>query len=74
MVIDYLRSQAAGEARWLRGLIAEIRDGSLPWEEFDAEGDRCPTKDGDLGHDWGAALTDDVLAELRKGGANTADH
>ncbi|AHH21158.1 putative transcriptional regulator, PadR family [Nocardia nova SH22a] len=73
MVIDYIRGLAEHEATWLRGLIEEMRDGSLPWQEFDAEGTRCPDRDGDLGHDWGAALTDDVLAELRKGGANTAD-
>ncbi|MEU6564803.1 PadR family transcriptional regulator [Nocardia nova] len=73
MVIDYVRGLAEHEATWLRGLIEEMRDGSLPWQEFDAEGTRCPDRDGDLGHDWGAALTDDVLAELRKGGANTAD-
>ncbi|MEV5650360.1 helix-turn-helix transcriptional regulator [Nocardia sp. NPDC052254] len=73
MVIDYLRGLAQYEATWLRGLIEELRDGSLLWQEFDAEGIRCPERDGDLGHDWGAALTDDVLAELRKGGADTAD-
>ncbi len=73
MVIDYLRGLAQHEATWLRGLIEELHDGSLPWQEFDAEGTRCPERNGDLGHDWGAALTDDVLAELRKGGANTAD-
>ncbi|WP_227980256.1 PadR family transcriptional regulator [Nocardia spumae] len=73
MVIDYLRSQTAVEAHWLRGLVEEIRDGSLPWEEFDEHGTRCPSKSGDMGHDWGAALTDDMLAELRKGGATTAE-
>ncbi|MBO0855764.1 MAG: helix-turn-helix transcriptional regulator [Nocardia sp.] len=74
MVIDLLRDQTLSEVRWLRRLVAEIRDGSLPWEEFDESGTRLPHRTGDLGHDWGKALTDEVLAHLREGGANTADH
>lgn len=74
MVIDYLVGLARHEVTWLRGLIDELRDGSLPWLEFDEAGTRCPERTGDLGHDWGAALTDDVLAELRRGGATTAEH
>lgn len=74
MVIDFLRVQTAGEADWLRRLVDELRDGSLPWAEFDGEGTRCPTKNGDFGHDWGEALTDEVLAEIRSGGAGTAEN
>ena len=74
MVVEFLHAQTTGEADWLRGLVDELRDGSLPWGEFDEEGSRCPTRDGDLGHDWGAALPDEVLADIRNGGVRTADH
>jgi DNA-binding PadR family transcriptional regulator len=67
MVIELLRAQTDTEAAWLRGIVSDIRDGSLPWAKFAPDGTRISPDTSDLGHDWGAAVTDDVLAELRKG-------
>jgi DNA-binding PadR family transcriptional regulator len=74
LVLDYLRAQADTEVTWLRGLIGELLDGSLPWHEFAADGSVLPASDDtDIGHDWAAAVSEDVLAELRKGGTQAAD-
>lgn len=75
MVIEYIRAQTAAEITWLRRIVAELRDGTLEWEQFTPEGERIATceTDEDLGPGWGAAVTDDVLAQLRKGGAIPAD-
>ncbi|WP_306360716.1 helix-turn-helix transcriptional regulator [Nocardia sp. CC227C] len=69
MVLDYLRAQQATEIDWLRDLVAELESGELPWETFDPEtGERLPAPDERLGHDWAAAVTDDIFDEVRKGG------
>ncbi|WP_280364729.1 PadR family transcriptional regulator [Nocardia wallacei] len=74
IVIEYLRGQLDAELAWLRRLALDLESGALTWDEFTAEGVRvaAPTDTGHLGHGWGAAVTDDVLAELRGGGATTA--
>lgn len=73
MVIEHLRAQTDAEVTWLRRISAELRDGTLEWEQFTPDGERivtCETED--LGPDWGTAVTDDVLAQLRNGGAHPA--
>lgn len=74
MVTEYLRAQATSEVAWLRGVVADLRDGTLEWEKYTPEGVRIASyTDDDFGPDWGAAVTDDVLAQLRNGGAPTAE-
>ncbi|MCR8695285.1 PadR family transcriptional regulator [Rhodococcus pyridinivorans] len=72
VAVDFLRDRTAHEADWLRGLIEEIRDGSLAWQSFDAADLQLPDPPHDLGRDWGAALTDETLAELRRSGAGSS--
>lgn len=72
MVIEYMRGQIDAEVAWLRRITAELRDGTLEWEQFGPDGVRIDTEDP--GPDWGAAITDDVLAQLREGGVLPADH
>ncbi|MBB5912416.1 DNA-binding PadR family transcriptional regulator [Nocardia transvalensis] len=76
MVIEYLRGQLDAELVWLRRIAVDMESGALEWEEFTADGSRAslPADNDQLGHGWGAAVTDDVLAELRKGGVLPADH
>ncbi|MFI6868664.1 PadR family transcriptional regulator [Nocardia sp. NPDC050406] len=70
MVLDYIHTQRDAEVTWLRGFVEELESGELPWEEFDPEtGDRLPCPDDRPGHDWAAAVTEDVFAAVRKGGA-----
>ena len=65
--LEYLRSQTAHDLDWLDGLVQDLRDGSLQWEE-DAGAAPCLSGEArDLGHDWGAALTAENLDALRKG-------
>ncbi|WP_024799936.1 PadR family transcriptional regulator [Nocardia sp. BMG51109] len=73
MVLEYLRGQLDAEITWLRRISAELKSGVLDWDEFTPNGVRIVPETPDLGHDWGAAVTDDVLAELRKGGALPGD-
>ncbi|WP_216903445.1 PadR family transcriptional regulator [Nocardia alni] len=68
--IEYLRGQLDTELTWLRRIRSELSEGTLEWEQFSPEGVRITDDIDDLGSDWGAAVTDDVLAQLRKGGAN----
>lgn len=74
MVIEYLRGQLDAELTWLRRFALDLESGVLTWGEFTADGVRldAPSDIGHLGHGWGAAVTDDVLAELRGGGATPA--
>lgn len=74
VAVDFLRDRTAHEADWLRGLIEEIRDGSLTWQSFDTAGAPVPDPPRDLGPDWGAALTDETLAELRRNSAVADPH
>ncbi|GAB2725528.1 PadR family transcriptional regulator [Nocardia thraciensis] len=67
MVIEYLRGQVDAEVTWLRRIAAELESGVLQWEPFTPDGTRITPETGVIGHGWGAAVTDDVLAELRKG-------
>lgn len=70
MVLDYIYGQRTAEATWLRDFVAELESGELPWETFDCDtGDRLPAPDDRLGHDWAAAVTEDIFTEARKGGA-----
>lgn len=64
--------RTAHESEWLRALIEEIRDGSLVWQSVDAADRRLPDPPRDLGRDWGAALTDETLAELRRSSAESS--
>ncbi|MGF6883354.1 DNA-binding PadR family transcriptional regulator [Nocardia sp. GAS34] len=73
MVMEYLRAQADSEAIWLRRIVRELRDGTLEWEQYTPEGVRITDATDDFGPDWGAAVTDDVLAQLRKGGVLPAE-
>ncbi len=73
MVIEYLRGQAEAERNWLRGVVTELSEGTLTWEKYDSEGLRITDDTTRLGPDWGAAVTADALAEIRKGGASAAD-
>ncbi|MFI5777854.1 PadR family transcriptional regulator [Nocardia sp. NPDC051570] len=66
MVLEYLHVQAQAEANWLRRVVAELIDGSLAWEQFDADGNRIDADTSDLGPAWGSAVTDDALAEIRR--------
>ncbi|WP_067893204.1 PadR family transcriptional regulator [Nocardia vaccinii] len=75
MVIEYIRAQTDAEVIWLRRISAELRDGTLEWEQFTPDGERVETcETEDLGPAWGTAVTDDVLAQLRNGGSLPADH
>jgi DNA-binding PadR family transcriptional regulator len=71
--IEYLRGQVDAELTWLRRITAELRDGTLEWHQYTSEGALITDTTDDLGSGWGAAVTDDVLAQLRKGGAIPAD-
>ncbi|MQY19928.1 PadR family transcriptional regulator [Nocardia macrotermitis] len=71
MVIEYIHGQTTAELTWLRRIIAELQDGTLEWEQFTSDGERTATEDP--GPDWGSSVTDDVLAQLRKGGVLPAD-
>jgi DNA-binding PadR family transcriptional regulator len=73
MDVEYLRAQADSEITWLRRIVRELRDGTLEWEKYTPEGVRIIDNTDHFGPDWGAAVTDDVLAEIRKGGALPAD-
>lgn len=73
MVMEYLRAQADSEATWLRRIVRELRDGTLEWERHTPEGVRITDDTDNFGPDWGAAVTDDVLAQLRKGGVLPAE-
>jgi DNA-binding PadR family transcriptional regulator len=74
MVIEYLRGQVEAERAWLRRIIDELRDGTLVWEKYTPEGIRLPAEDKvELGADWGTAVTDESIAEFRKGCALPAD-
>lgn len=67
MVIDYARAQSATQANWLRGLVVELESGELDWDEFDPDtGERLPCEDERLGHDWGAAVTEDIFHAARR--------
>ncbi|WP_231610714.1 PadR family transcriptional regulator [Rhodococcus sp. CX] len=70
--LEYLHSQAAHDLEWLEGLVRDLRDGSLQWEDAGEAGHRRSGGACGLGHDWGAALTDEALDALRKGEA--VDH
>ncbi len=72
VAVDFLRDRTAHESEWLRALIEEIRDGSLVWQSVDAADRRLPDPPRDLGRDWGAALTDETLAELRRSSAESS--
>jgi len=74
MDVEYLRGQVDAEVTWLRRIVKELRDGTLEWEKYSPEGVRITEDTEDFGSDWGAAVTDDVLAQLRKGGVIPADH
>ncbi|MBF6327259.1 PadR family transcriptional regulator [Nocardia transvalensis] len=67
MVLEYLRGQVEAELAWLRRIVTELGDGTLAWEQFAPDGTRIETYRSGLGADWGSAVTDDVLAEFRKG-------
>ncbi|WP_245719941.1 PadR family transcriptional regulator [Nocardia uniformis] len=67
MVIDYGRAQSLAQANWLRGLVTELESGELEWDEFDPEtGERLPLTSERLGHDWGAAVTEDIFTAARR--------
>ncbi|MCM6775811.1 PadR family transcriptional regulator [Nocardia sp. CDC159] len=66
MVLEYLRGQADAELVWLRRIVTELADGTLAWDDFAPDGTRMPAPTNAIGPDWGSAVTDDVLAELRK--------
>ncbi len=66
--IEYLRGQIDTELIWLRRIRSELSEGTLEWEKYSPEGVRITDDIDDFGSDWGAAVTDDVLAQLRKGG------
>ncbi|RMI35749.1 PadR family transcriptional regulator [Nocardia stercoris] len=68
MVLELLRAQGVAEVTWLTGVLADLRDGSLPWEP-EPGGDHRDQPDPELGHDWASAVTDDALDRIRKGGA-----
>ncbi|WP_067667853.1 PadR family transcriptional regulator [Nocardia miyunensis] len=71
MVIEYIRGQTHAEITWLHRITTELRDGTLEWEQFTPDGERIDTEDP--GPDWGATVTDDMLAQLREGGVLPAD-
>ncbi|MEV6767074.1 PadR family transcriptional regulator [Nocardia sp. NPDC051030] len=71
MVIDYVAAQTATEAKWLRTVIDELTSGELEWETYDScTGERTSHHAKTLGHDWGAGLTEEDLAAVRRGGPN----
>ncbi|WP_307817576.1 PadR family transcriptional regulator [Nocardia acididurans] len=69
-VIDYATARTRAELEWLRGFIDELATGELPWEAFDpVTGERVETCQPSRGHDWGAGLTQEDIAAVRRGGA-----
>lgn len=70
VVIEYMNALTVTEGNWLRQFIAELDSGELAWEDFDAEtGERLnilPTESL-LGADWGAGLSAEDLANVRRG-------
>ncbi|MFE3193396.1 PadR family transcriptional regulator [Nocardia sp. NPDC059240] len=68
--IEYIRTVQAAEVEWLRGFIAELASGELIWDDFCAEtGERREPPAATMGADWGAGLTDEDIAVVRRGGA-----
>ncbi|MEC3952196.1 PadR family transcriptional regulator [Nocardia sp. CDC153] len=68
--IDYVRAVQAAEVEWLHSFIAELRGGELDWEDFCPEtGERRTQPAATMGSDWAAALTDEDIAAVRRGGA-----
>ncbi|QIS22475.1 PadR family transcriptional regulator [Nocardia terpenica] len=65
MVIEYLAGQIRAEASWLRGVVADLREGTLPWEQFAPDGTRIGDSTGELGADWGASLPADIAIDPR---------
>ncbi|MFJ4652310.1 PadR family transcriptional regulator [Nocardia sp. NPDC088792] len=64
--LDFIRHITDAEVAWLRGFIAELGSGELEWEDIDPHtGDRIRCPEEGMGHDWGAALTDEDLARVR---------
>ncbi|UFS93417.1 PadR family transcriptional regulator [Nocardia huaxiensis] len=71
VVIEYVTALSRTEAEWLRGFVAELESGELSWEDFDpvtSERTSAPSQPT-LGHDWGAGLTEEDIAAVRRGGA-----
>ncbi|MEC3916636.1 PadR family transcriptional regulator [Nocardia sp. CDC160] len=68
--IDYVRAVQAAEVAWLHGFIAELTSGELAWEDFCPDtGERSAQPAATMGSDWAAALTDEDIAAVRRGGA-----
>ena len=69
MIVEYLRGQLDAEATWLRRICTDLESGVLEWDTFTSDGERVPTQDCGIGADWGSAVTDEDLADMRRHGA-----